>query len=102
MGSPTPELSSPSSPSIPQSIRLLYGHSIAKDLSKITVSSKDNSELKKPDAKGVVGTDDQESWVAEAHFTNTSYQAKKMLFLLFINSEPFALDQSKYCRFIHC
>lgn len=29
--------------------------------------------------------DDSTSWMAEAHFTNANYQAKKMVFLLFIN-----------------
>ena len=29
--------------------------------------------------------DESESWSAESYFTNTNYQAKKMVFLLFIN-----------------
>lgn len=29
--------------------------------------------------------DDPEAWKAEAHITNANYQAKKMVFLLFIN-----------------
>jgi DNA mismatch repair protein MLH1 len=29
--------------------------------------------------------DDPEAWTAEAHITNANYQAKKMIFLLFIN-----------------
>lgn len=29
--------------------------------------------------------DDSTSWKADAHFTNANYQAKKMVFLLFIN-----------------
>ena len=31
------------------------------------------------------GDDESESWTAEAHFTNANYQAKKFVFLLFIN-----------------
>ena len=30
-------------------------------------------------------SDESESWSAESYFTNTNYQAKKMVFLLFIN-----------------
>lgn len=30
-------------------------------------------------------TGDPESWTAETYFTNANYQAKKMVFLLFIN-----------------
>ncbi|KAF8886529.1 DNA mismatch repair protein MutL [Infundibulicybe gibba] len=81
-GSPSPELSTPSSSSTPQAIGLLYGHSISKELLNIKISSSD---------PGVGGTnedvvmDDSESWKAEAHFTSANYQAKKMVFLLFIN-----------------
>lgn len=32
-------------------------------------------------------SEDAEAWNAEAHFTNANYQAKKMIFLLFINRE---------------
>ena len=31
--------------------------------------------------------DDSVSWIADAHITNANYQAKKMVFLLFINRE---------------
>ncbi|KAH7922709.1 DNA mismatch repair protein MutL [Leucogyrophana mollusca] len=77
-GSPSPELSTPSSSEITQTIRLLYGHSISKELLHITTSS-DNGE------DDDTSEDDPESWSAEAYFTNANYQAKKTVFLLFIN-----------------
>jgi len=46
------------------------------------VSSKD-SDTEDADME----EDDPESWKAEAHITNVNYQAKKMIFLLFINRE---------------
>ncbi|KAG6909915.1 hypothetical protein DXG01_014435 [Tephrocybe rancida] len=87
-GSPTPELSSPSASETPNTIRLLYGHSVAKELVPVKVSSKnsrsatdnadDDMEVDDPE-------DDPEAWHANAHITNANYQAKKMVFLLFIN-----------------
>ncbi|KAK0446015.1 histidine kinase-like ATPase [Desarmillaria tabescens] len=71
-GSAAPDLSTPSSSSTPQAIRMLYGHSIAKELLHSEVLSTD-------------GSADAESWSAEAHFTNANYQAKRTTFLLFIN-----------------
>lgn len=47
------------------------------------VSSKENSTGSED--MDVDGIDDPESWHAEAHITNANYQAKKMVFLLFIN-----------------
>ncbi|KAJ7336310.1 histidine kinase-like ATPase [Mycena albidolilacea] len=85
-GSPSPDLSTPSSSEIPQAIRLLYGHSIAKDLLNATFGSK-----KKPEEDEDMEEEEsevqssRESWTAEAHFTNANYQSKKMIFLLFIN-----------------
>jgi DNA mismatch repair protein MLH1 len=35
--------------------------------------------------------DDPEAWRAEAHITNANYQAKKMIFLLFINRKLLSL-----------
>jgi DNA mismatch repair protein MLH1 len=72
---------------------LLYGHAIGKELLHAKVSSpkktrkrgkryhneSDNDEEEEEDR------DDPESWTAEAHFTNANYQAKKTVFLLFIN-----------------
>ncbi|KAF7349273.1 DNA-mis-repair domain-containing protein [Mycena sanguinolenta] len=85
-GSPSPDLSTPSSSDVPQAIRLLYGHSIAKDLLHASFGSKkkaDGDEDMEVDESEVQA--DGESWTADAHFTNPNYQSKKMLFLLFIN-----------------
>ncbi|KAF7350452.1 DNA-mis-repair domain-containing protein [Mycena venus] len=80
-GSPSPDLSTPSSSEIPQAIRLLYGHSIAKDLLHASFGPKNNTdgdeEMEEEKAS--------DSWTAETHFTNANYQSKKMIFLLFIN-----------------
>lgn len=63
---------------------MLYGHSISKDLLHLNLSSSDksnqNNHVDEEEDK-----DDPESWSAEAHFSNTNYQGKKMVFLLFIN-----------------
>jgi DNA mismatch repair protein MLH1 len=64
----------------------LYGHSIAKELLHETVSSaKPKRNTGKDDDADEDEDDDSESWSAEAYFTNANYQAKKMVFLLFIN-----------------
>jgi DNA mismatch repair protein MLH1 len=93
-GSPSPDLSTPSSSSTPQAIRLLYGHSITKNLLHIKLSSVDKSKQNETgDTDGGIGNDenndDAESWTAESHFTNVNYHAKKMIFLLFINRTSF-------------
>jgi DNA mismatch repair protein MLH1 len=75
----------------PQAIRLLYGHSIAKELLHEIVSSgakpKRNTgkHANADDDDGDEDEEDAESWSAEAYFTNANYQAKKIVFLLFIN-----------------
>ncbi|KAF8189866.1 histidine kinase-like ATPase [Mycena galopus ATCC 62051] len=85
-GSPSPDLTTPSSSEIPQAIRLLYGHSIAKDLLHATFGSKKNDgEDEDMEDEESEARDSRESWTAEAHFTNANYQSKKMIFLLFIN-----------------
>ncbi|KAG6854406.1 hypothetical protein C0991_006948 [Blastosporella zonata] len=90
-GSPTPDLSSPSASETPNTIRLLYGHSVAKELIPVKVSSKDSKPARTGDGDENEDTDtdepsdDPESWHADAHITNANYQAKKMVFLLFIN-----------------
>ncbi|KAG6868636.1 hypothetical protein C0993_012680 [Termitomyces sp. T159_Od127] len=91
-GSPTPDLSSPSASETPNNIRLLYGHSIAKELVPVKVSSKDKKPIqegKDEDMETDEPEDDPEAWHAEAHITNANYQAKKMVFLLFINRTCF-------------
>ncbi|KAJ7275048.1 histidine kinase-like ATPase [Mycena rebaudengoi] len=82
-GSPSPDLSTPSSSETSQAIRLLYGHSIAKDLLHAAFSSKDSPQDDEMEEDSEVSG--VESWSAEAHFTNANYQSKKMIFLLFIN-----------------
>uniref|UniRef100_A0A8H8CGK4 DNA mismatch repair protein S5 domain-containing protein n=1 Tax=Psilocybe cubensis TaxID=181762 RepID=A0A8H8CGK4_PSICU len=102
-GSPSPDLSTPSRSDTPTAIRLLYGHSIAKELVHHTVSSSIKKKRKgrqteeDMDVDGEDEEEDQmqaedtdlqsesESWSAEAYFSNANYQAKKMVFLLFIN-----------------
>ncbi|KAF9018152.1 hypothetical protein BDZ89DRAFT_1074184 [Hymenopellis radicata] len=71
-GTSAPDLATPSASSTSQAIRMLYGHSIAKELLSADVSSPGDQEK-------------SESWKAEAHFTNANYQSKKTIFLLFIN-----------------
>ncbi|RDB30347.1 DNA mismatch repair protein Mlh1 [Hypsizygus marmoreus] len=83
-GSPSPDLSSPSASETSNTIRLLYGHSVAKELVLVKVSSKDQS-TEDTDMDVDETTDDPESWNAEAYISNANYQAKKMVFLLFIN-----------------
>ncbi|KAF5383218.1 hypothetical protein D9615_005029 [Tricholomella constricta] len=85
-GSPSPDLSSPSGSETSNTIRLLYGHSVAKELVSVSVSSRDRE---RSDEEGDIEEDEPddgpESWHAKAHITNANYQAKKMVFLLFIN-----------------
>ncbi|KAG5637179.1 hypothetical protein H0H81_005478 [Sphagnurus paluster] len=82
--SPSPDLSTPSSSETLNTIRLLYGHSVAKELVPVKVSSKcPVNEEGDMDVDG--GEEDSESWHGEAYITNANYQAKKMVFLLFIN-----------------
>lgn len=71
-GSASPDISTSSGSSVKQAIRQLYGQTIANELleTKISSSQDDGAE---------------ESWSAEIYFTSPTYQAKKMVFLLFIN-----------------
>ena len=75
-GSATPDLSSSPTSSVSQAINLLYGTSVGKALLQVTCG---------PDPNSAYTTKDAESWMAEVVFTNASYQAKKFIFLLFIN-----------------
>ncbi|KAJ7512062.1 histidine kinase-like ATPase [Mycena galericulata] len=85
-GSPSPDLSTPSSSEVPQAIRLLYGHSIAKDLLHATITDGDKSKSQDEDMEEEESAaPGRETWTAEVHFTNANYQSKKMIFLLFIN-----------------
>ncbi|KAI0293990.1 hypothetical protein BC826DRAFT_1013643 [Russula brevipes] len=82
VGNSTPDLSTPSS-TTKQMIRLLYGQGVAKDLLTAEVSAP-----KKRKRKRDTGEDhsDEDSWTAQAHFTNANYHSKKFVLLLFINS----------------
>ncbi|KAI0795447.1 DNA binding protein [Abortiporus biennis] len=77
-GSPTPDITTPSGSNIKQAIKQLYGQTIAKDLVHVNTSSDDNED-EDEDEYG------ENSWTAEAYFTNANYQSKKTIFLLFIN-----------------
>jgi hypothetical protein len=81
-GSATPDLSSSPSSSTSQAINLLYGTSIGKALLQVTCG---------PDPNAAYTSKDAQSWKAEVVFTNASYQAKKFVFLLFINRKPVSL-----------
>ncbi|KAF8624965.1 hypothetical protein AX15_005607 [Amanita polypyramis BW_CC] len=92
VGSSSPDLSTPSGSETVHAIRLLYGHSVAKELLQSKVSSKKRKRNKLRMDQPQTGSDeelednnDSESWTAEAIFTNANYQAKKMTFILFIN-----------------
>ncbi|KAF9254890.1 DNA binding protein [Marasmius fiardii PR-910] len=71
-GSGTPDISTPSGSTTAQTIRLLYGHAVAKELLQADTASPQKTKT-------------DETWSAEAYFTSANYQAKKTTFLLFIN-----------------
>ncbi|KIK94933.1 hypothetical protein PAXRUDRAFT_141840 [Paxillus rubicundulus Ve08.2h10] len=83
-GSPTPELSTSPTSDVGQAIRLLYGHSIGKELLHVEVSSTGAGGSHSRDTSAD-DLDDPERWSAEAYCTSPNYQAKKIVFLLFIN-----------------
>lgn len=79
-------MTTPSSSTVPQTIRLLYGQTIAKCLLRATVTSDRQVTRSREGTDAEAARDrDSQSWEAEAQFTNANYQAKKMVFLLFIN-----------------
>ncbi|KAF9041304.1 DNA mismatch repair protein MutL [Panaeolus papilionaceus] len=89
-GSSAPELTTPSCADSAMSIRLLYGHSLAKEL----IHAKLGSSKSAPQPEGDDDRMDEDepeknkketSWSAETYFSNANYQAKKTVFLLFIN-----------------
>ncbi|KAI0674398.1 DNA binding protein [Trametes maxima] len=89
-GSPAPDVSTPSSSTTVQAIRLLYGQTLAKELLQVSVSSSDKNKSNTANAEDTEdmskNEDDEDgTWNAEAHFTNANYQSKKMTLLLFIN-----------------
>ncbi|KAF9525740.1 DNA binding protein [Crepidotus variabilis] len=100
-GSSSPELSTPSSSNIANAIKLLYGNSVAKELLDCDVHSGPAGRGQKSaggqdrlddeamdideDEDAQASFDKPRSWMAKAYFTNPNYQAKKFVFLLFIN-----------------
>ncbi|KAJ8509480.1 hypothetical protein ONZ45_g8355 [Pleurotus djamor] len=89
VGSASPDISTPSGSSVRQNIQLLYGNSIAKELMHATISSVSF----KPDASSDEDEDQLDDapqthapvWSAETFCSNANYQAKRTIFLLFIN-----------------
>lgn len=104
-GSPNADVSTPQGSTVQQAISLLYGQSLAKELLKVSI---DTSASSAPSGDDDVGgsRDDQsqasltqdddngqkrseaskgERWNAEAFVTSPNYQAKRFIFLLFIN-----------------
>ena len=59
----------------------MYGQTIAKDLLSVSVPQSKDSQ----DDESSMTSEEVEKWSAEIHFTSPNYQAKKMVFLLFIN-----------------
>ncbi|KAG8696856.1 DNA mismatch repair protein [Ceratobasidium sp. 395] len=105
-GSSTPDVSTPMGASRTSLIRLLFGAATADALLEATMSSSNVSatatgKRKRPKADDDMEEDvwsesddeavplakrkDKTEWKAEATFTNTSYQGKKSVLLLFIN-----------------
>lgn len=105
-GAPSADLSTPSGSTTQQAIRLLYGHSVAKELIHVTASSRkskhrriksrDEDSMEVDEDEEVSEQDDPEAWSAEAYVTSASYQAKKIVLLLFINNR--LVDSSRIKR----
>ncbi|KAG9092124.1 DNA mismatch repair protein [Ceratobasidium sp. 370] len=105
-GSSTPDVSTPMGASRTSLIRLLFGAAVADSLLETSTSSSNVSNTatgkrKRPKADDEMEEDvwsesddeavplakrkDRTEWKAEAAFTNTSYQGKRLVLLLFIN-----------------
>lgn len=83
-GSASPDLSTPSGSSVAGAIQLMYGQTIARDLLSVQIPKPDGSDDEGPSKSSKKGL---AKWSAEVHFTSPNYQAKKIVFLLFINRE---------------
>jgi DNA mismatch repair protein MLH1 len=73
----------------------LYGQGVAKDLLTAEVSAPRKGKRKRDaddDRPGGSKSDEDSSWMAQAHFTNANYHSKKSVLLLFINSESLTTD----------
>ena len=88
VGTSAPDLSTPSS-ATKQTVRLLYGQGVAKDLLSVDISHPKSKKRKRDadDGGPGMGKSTEDGWIAQAHFTNANYHSKKMVFLLFINSK---------------
>ncbi|KAI0305308.1 DNA mismatch repair protein MutL [Multifurca ochricompacta] len=88
VGISTPDLSTPSS-TTKQAIRLLYGQEVAKNLLSAEISApqmrkrKRNADDNIPEGSK---SDEDNIWMAQAHFTNANHHSKKSVLLLFINN----------------
>ncbi|KAI9429682.1 histidine kinase-like ATPase, partial [Lactarius psammicola] len=88
VGTSAPDLSTPSS-TTKQAVRLLYGQGVAKDLLSVEIYPPRTKKRKRDTDVSEQGTgksNEDASWLAQAHFTNANYHSKKMVFLLFINN----------------
>ncbi|KAN0111788.1 hypothetical protein V8E52_008168 [Russula decolorans] len=88
VGTSAPDLSTPSS-TTKQAIRLLYGQGVAKDMLTAEVSAPKKGKRKRDaddDRPGGSKSDEDDGWVAQAHFTSANYHSKKFILLLFINN----------------
>ncbi len=102
VGTSAPDLSTPSS-TTKQAVRLLYGQGVAKDLLSVEISPPSTKKRKRDADDSGPGTgksNEDGSWIAQAHFTNANYHSKKMVFLLFINSKDF-FNRCAFCRLRH-
>jgi DNA mismatch repair protein MLH1 len=68
----------------------LYTGSIAKELIAVTVRGLDQADAPDDQASGKRKSkksrqDPDADWTADVHFTSANYQAKKLVFILFIN-----------------
>jgi DNA mismatch repair protein MLH1 len=74
---------------------LLYGQGVAKDLLTAEVSAPRKGKRKRDagdDRPGGSKSDEDDGWVAQAHFTSANYHSKKFILLLFINSEYLSIN----------
>ncbi|KAG8970722.1 DNA mismatch repair protein [Tulasnella sp. 419] len=82
-GTSSPDLSTPACPSISSIIKIVYGATVAKELTHITASAPMQTSDGTADANAI---SDMPTWKAEAYVTGPNHHAKKMTFLLFINN----------------
>lgn len=109
VGSSGPDITTPLGSTVPQTIGLLYGHSIGRELLKVDIKPAGSPERPLKRKRGEQESDDspdspmaiddqeedadkqQDEWSAEAYVTSPNYQARKFVFLLFVNREQTVL-----------